>query len=499
MGKRSTKLNVLTSLILQIITILNGLIVPRIILTMFGSQVNGLTASLGQFLNYITLLEGGVSGVVLASLYKPLAEGDDEKVSGIIKATNVFFRKIALIFVVYSLGVGVIYPLVVDTAFSWGYVFALTMILAASLFVQYFFALAYRLLLNADRRGYLVSVSQIGFVLLNLVLILVSVYIYPNIHVLKLVGVIAYITQPIIYTIYISKHYKIDKQIEADETALKQRWDGFGQNIAFFIHSNTDMVILTIFTTLGEVSVYAVYLMVANSLKSLVMSISSAIAPSMGNVLVGANENDKQKAFDLYEYGIGLVSIFMFTCGALLVVPFVSVYTAGITDVNYYRPLFGILLVAAEGVYCFRDPYVNIAYAAGHFKQTAKYAYVEAGINIVLSIVFVHRYGIIGVAIGTLVAMIYRAIAHVIYLKKHILHRPIKSFVQHVWFWGIIVVTSALVVSFIKFTIESFGMWLVQAIVTALIVGVTLIIFSLLLKKEIFFAFITKLTGGKKN
>ena len=64
MNKRSTKLNVLTSLALQIVTILNGFIVPRIILTAFGSEVNGLVSSLGQFLNYITLLEGGVSGVV---------------------------------------------------------------------------------------------------------------------------------------------------------------------------------------------------------------------------------------------------------------------------------------------------------------------------------------------------------------------------------------------------------------------------------------------------
>ena len=37
----------------------------------FDSDVNGLVSSLNQFLSYVSLIEGGLTGVVSANLYKP--------------------------------------------------------------------------------------------------------------------------------------------------------------------------------------------------------------------------------------------------------------------------------------------------------------------------------------------------------------------------------------------------------------------------------------------
>ena len=72
MKNNITLKNIVSNIILQVVTIISGFIIPRIILINLGSDVNGLVASLNQFLNYITLLEGGVSSVILANLYKPL-------------------------------------------------------------------------------------------------------------------------------------------------------------------------------------------------------------------------------------------------------------------------------------------------------------------------------------------------------------------------------------------------------------------------------------------
>lgn len=494
MDKRSTKVNVLASLLLQIVTILNGFIIPRIILSYFGSEVNGLVASLSQFLNYITLLEGGVSGVIMASLYKPLAEKNDQKVSGILKATNGFFRKIALIFIVYSAILAVVYPFIVKTSFSWAYIFSLTLILAASLFTQYFFALTFRLLLIADRRGAIVSFSQIVFVLLNLALVLVSIKILPSIHILKFMSLIAYITQPIIYSLYVNKHYHIDKQASEDKEAIKQRWDGFGQNIAYFIHTNTDMVVLTIFISLSEVSVYAVYFMVINSLKNLVMSMSTAIAPSLGNVLASDNKELKNKNFDLYEYGMGFITVFMFLTASFLIVPFVLLYTKGIEDANYCRPLFAILLLLAEAIYCYRDPYIAAAYSSGHFKQTAKYAYIEAGMNILISVVLVNIIGIEGVAVGTLVSMLYRAIVHILYLKDRILYRPVYKSIKTIIPFLVTVSICCLVDSFLlPASINSWIEWFITACITAVIVGCSLVFSNVIFSRNMFFSFITRI------
>ena len=102
--------NIISSILLQFVTILSGFTVPKVILSYFGSNVNGLISSINQFLNYIQLLEGGLSGVIMSALYRPLAEGDNEAISRVIKAAQQFFKKIACIFVVYMLVVAFVYP-----------------------------------------------------------------------------------------------------------------------------------------------------------------------------------------------------------------------------------------------------------------------------------------------------------------------------------------------------------------------------------------------------
>ena len=494
----NVKRNMITSLVCQIITILNGLIVPRLILGAFGSEVNGLVASIGQFLNYITLLEGGLTGVIMAALYKPLADKDTKKVSAIVNATNQFFHRIAVIFIGYMIIVAIVYPFCVRSSFGWGYISLLVVIIGLALFIQYFFSLSLRLLINANQEGYIVYTAQIIFTLINLIFTLIVIYVYPEIHVLKIANVVAYCIQPIVFATYVNKNYKLDRSIPPDKNAISQRWAGFGQNLAFFIHTNTDVVVLTIFCTLLDVSVYSVYFMVIGSLKNLVMSISSAVVPSIGNTLAGGDITKTNEAFDIYETGINLITTFAFACGIVLIVPFVNIYTAGIVDANYIQPVFGILLMIAEAIYCYRDPYVSIAYASGKFKETSKYAYIEAISNIVISVLLVIRFGLVGVAVGTFVSMCYRLIMHVIYAKKHILYRPISkfavSFARSAIILGISVVLAFVAIQVLP---SSFGEWIVMAVAVACIVALMILVVQMVFNRKQFTALLKLML--KKN
>ena len=55
MRSKNAIYNILSNLALQFITIIYGFIVPKIIITKFGSEVNGLISSITQFLAYITI------------------------------------------------------------------------------------------------------------------------------------------------------------------------------------------------------------------------------------------------------------------------------------------------------------------------------------------------------------------------------------------------------------------------------------------------------------
>ena len=78
----NNKKNAFSSLLLQFATIIQGLVLPRLILGAFGSEINGLVSSITQFLSFISLLEGGLGAVVLAELYGPIEKRTTRKYRG---------------------------------------------------------------------------------------------------------------------------------------------------------------------------------------------------------------------------------------------------------------------------------------------------------------------------------------------------------------------------------------------------------------------------------
>ena len=108
MRSKKAIVNIISSLVLQVVTLICGLIVPKLIIQTFGSNVNGLVSSITQFLAYITLLEAGFGPVVKSALYKPIAQKNKKQIENILKASEKFFRVIALIFVGYLIVLSII-------------------------------------------------------------------------------------------------------------------------------------------------------------------------------------------------------------------------------------------------------------------------------------------------------------------------------------------------------------------------------------------------------
>ncbi len=486
MKKKITLINIIANLILQLANILTWFIIPKIILSYFGSSVNGLVSSITQFLSYIGLVEAGITGVVTASLYKPLIDNDNEKISSIIKTSKNFYKKIGLIFIIYSSLLAIIYPIFFKK-FSYLYIFSLTIILSFSLLIQYMYSLTSRNLLYADKKGYIVSLTQSLILILTIILSYISVHIYPNIHILKLISGLLFILQPLIFNYFIKKNYQLDKNAKEDNKLLKSRWNGFAINIAAFIHNCTDITLLTIFTNLVTVSIYSVYAIVTNGLRAIVNAIAHAIAPTIGLSYAKGNNETINKNMDIYEYIMFIVVFFSFTLAGLLITPFVIIYTKGINDTNYNQLVFGILIVIAEAIYLIKTPHLNLAYSANKFKELTKPAYIEAFINIIISLMLVNKYGLIGVAIGTIIAMTYRLIIQVAFTKKLIDRKQIIFYKKLIIFLipTIIGIGICLLLPIKEYTILN---WLIHAISYSVVIGILYLITSILFfKKELRF------------
>jgi len=487
MRSKKALYNSVSALFLELVSIVCGFILPKVVLSAFGSTYNGLTTSISQFLSLVTLLRAGVGGVTRAALYKPLADDDKEKISAIINATNQFMRKVAWIFAVGLIVFAFGYPLLVSESFEYLFSCSLVLIMGIATFVQYYFAITYQMLMIADQRQYITAIIQSITLVLNLIVSVLLIKMGSGIHLVKLGSAAVYCLNPLLTVLYVKHRYKLNMRTAPDNSAISQRWDAFAHQIAAYIQENTDVMVLTVFSTMSEVSVYSVYYLVANGVKKLLATFTVGIESIFGNMIALADYDGLRRNMIRIEYLLFSIGTIAYSCLFILLVPFVMVYTSGITDAEYSRPLFALLIAASQFVGCVRTPYQNLVDAAGHFKQTRNSAIIEAGLNITISIIAVIKLGLVGVAIGTLVSTLYRTVYIMIYASKNILRRSNWIFIKRMVCSLLEIVVIYILTNFIlRLPVTDYISWFIYALMVGIISVAVVLVFSLVVDRRDF-------------
>lgn len=481
---RKTLKNIITSVLLQIVTIICGFIAPRLIIKTFGSNVNGVISSITQFLGYITLLESGIAPVIKAALYKPIASANTEKIEGILKAAEKFFRTIALIFVVYLTVLCIAFPVFYSDSYSYMFTLGLVLIISISTFFEYFFGITYSIYIQALQNSYIISIIKIFSKIANTLLIVTLIKFNCSIHIVKLTSSFVFVLTPLFLNYYVKHKYNINLKRVKDDYKLENKWDGLSQHIAAIVHGSVDIAVLTFFTNPIEVSVYSVYMLVINSVKNLSVSLSSGVDALFGSLLAKNDFNNLRIKYRTYEIFYFTVISLLFSCTSVLIMPFIMIYTNDITDANYYRPFFAYLMLAAQLVTLIRVPSNSLVLAAGHFKQVKKAAWIEAIMNVVISVVLVFKYGIVGVAIGTLVSMIYRSIHFIVYASKEILNISLKETFTKILIMFLEIVIVQVVFNLFSYNINTYFSWFIYAVITLLFSILVVALISFLFYKK---------------
>ena len=461
--------NTVSSLVFQLTTIICGFILPRLILNAFGSEVNGLVNSITQFLGVISFLELGVGAVVQSALYKPLAEKRQDDVSKIISSANKFFTRLGQILLIYVIALVIVYPQFAGKNFGFIYTATLIVTISISSFAQYFFGIVNRLLLTADQRGYIQYNAQTLAVVCNTAACFILIRVGCSIQIVKLTTSLIYLLQPFLIYLYVRHHYSIDRKIKYIKEPIPQKWNGIAQHVAAVILDGTDTIVLTLFATLSDVSIYSVYFLVVKGVKQLFMSMTNGITSLIGELWAKQEIKELNKTFSWTEWVIHTGTTFVFGLTAILIVPFVRVYTLGIHDANYIQPFFAALIVAANAGHCLRLPYNIIILAAGHYKQTQNNYIIAAILNIVVSVVTVKAWGLIGVAIGTLVAMGYQTVWMAVYDSRNLIKWPLRNFAKQIFVDGLTVIIGFFATRMIVMPEATYIEWVFLAVKTAII------------------------------
>ena len=470
--------NTVTSLVLQMVTFISGFIMPKLLLSHYGSEINGVVNSITQFLGIINLAEMGIGQVIHSKLYHPLATNDHVLISKIVVSGQRFYQKITVILLFYVGVLILIYPLLIDRSLDWIFTATLILSMSVSLLSQYLLGNNDRTLLSADQKSYILNAVQI---ILSIVNIFITIFLIKNgssIQLVKLVSSLVFLIKPIVGRIYINKQYAIDRKIKFDDDPIKEKWSGSAQYFMAFILDGTDNIVLTLFSTLQNVSIYSVYLMVISGIRMIHQSLSAGLQSYMGNLWALKNKEKIETTYSNMEFGLHTVNVFLFGCTAILIVPFVNIYTAGIADANYNQPVFAIVLTLAYLMTCLKTTYNIVILAAGHFRQTQICHIVASILNISISVTFVNWLGLVGVAIGTLAAMTYQTIWMGVYVSKHLLQRPVLHLVKRIAVDAICLCLIFVSTAWIHLPSLNYGSWIWMAVKVAIVALLDVLVVS---------------------
>lgn len=419
--KKKLASNIFFSLVYNLIILASGFIVPRLIIMHYGSSSNGLVASIMNFLGFFALMEMGVGAVVRSSLYKPLADGDNLAISRVLTSSKRFFSRMGLFLFIYTIGLVFVFPFISETEYSFFSLGILIIAIAFGSISQYLFGVTYEQLLDADQKSYIKLIFASIAVVLSTVISVVLIKLGFSLELVKVISAFTLLSRPFLLNIYIRKKYNINLNASYDKEPIVQKWNGLTQHVALYVLKHSDAVLLTLFSSLKNVSVYYVYHLISSGLESLVNMFSNGFTALFGD-MYARNENDKlKKTFAMFEFSSHFLVSFLFGTAILLAIPFVSLYTKNVTDVDYCQFDFAVLFFISGMLFCVRMPYFFVIISAGHFKQTQNCALYEVLLKILISVVLVFKFELVGVAIGTLIAVFYRTVYFIFYLKNNIL------------------------------------------------------------------------------
>lgn len=447
MRSKNLVYNMIFGLIYEIFLIVGGLLLPRFIILFYGSSTNGALNSISQFLSMIVLLKAGVGGVSRAALYKPIKDENLDRVNAILSATQKFMRKVSLFFGVLSLVLASSFAFIINNQFSWLFSFTLVLIISLGTFAQYYFGITIQIFLEAKQKLYVWNIFQTAAVIVNIVLSLVLIFSGCSIHAVKIASALCFSLTPVIINIVVKKRYGININVAPETNALHDKWAALGHQISRYVIENADIILLTVFLPLTSVSVYAVYALIIHAtIRRIIETVFAGFEPAIGDMLAKHEDQVLDKTLSNYEFLSSHLSAFLFTCTYVLIFSFIEIYTNGVTDANYFQPIFCLLFVVSEFVYCLRLPYLSLTNAAGLYRETSRGAYIEAIIDICVSISLVWFLGLIGVMIGKLIAITFRTIDLYIFTNTKMINRNPKAIIRY----ALSIVLLILVVLFVE-------------------------------------------------
>ncbi len=447
MGRvRQAGKNIFFGYISNFIILCMGFLQRTVFIGVLGETLLGVNGLYTDILSMLSLAELGIGSAMNYSLYKPVANGDQEKIKSYMGLYRKAYLAIAGVITVIGLALSPFLPYLIKDSGGIA-VRELTIYYLIFLFntvSTYFVAYKYSLS-NAQQRNYIqtniATVTKIVTVFVQIIVLLLT----KNFLLYLLMQAAVELLQKIFVSIYFNRLYpylrdRHVQKLEKEETAVvvtKTKALMF-HKIGDVARLSTDSIIITYFMNVRWVGVVGNYAMIITYAANFISVIFNSVISGFGN-LVATESREKQYAmFKIYRffacwlYGFAAVGFW------LMLTPLVT----GLWLNDSWALSQTVLTLILIDLYFKggRVVLVNFKIAAGVFEQDKYLSLLQGLVNLVLSIAGIQYMGLAGVYVGTVVSGVMANLLQPVIVYRDCFGRSAWTyFVDAVKYIGVIV------------------------------------------------------------
>lgn len=405
-AKKSVR-NIAVGTINKVVWIGLPFILRTIIIYVLGKEYLGLNNLFSSILEVFNVADIGLGNAIQASIYKPIANKEYDKVSALLKLYRNIYRIIGISIIVISFGFLPFLKYFINGSYpSDVNIYILFMLYATNSALSYTFFAYSSILINANQRMDLTSVVALVSKIIASWLQLISLLYFKNITLYVLCNVLCTAMQNVLNYFAAKKffpQYSCTGQVDKEEKRklFKNVVGLIMQNIGTTLSLSFDTIVISSFLGLSDVAIYSNYNFIASSVGAFIDLIFSAIIASIGNSIVEESLEKNKKDFDDFSFLNFWLVGWCTICIACMIQNFEWIWTSGtIMSSNLVAILISFKFYATyirKNVRTYKD-------ALGLW-YIDKFRPLIGGIfNLTFNIILVKLIGISGVIISTILS-----------------------------------------------------------------------------------------------
>lgn len=429
---KSAKAGIMSGILKQIVNLGLPFISRTALLHILGTEYLGLSGLFSSLLSFLALAELGVSNALVYSMYKPIAEGDEDSVCALLN----LYRKLYLWIGTFILTAGLIcipflryfikgnVPADVNLYLLYGLYLGNT--------VCSYFLYAYRgSLLTAHQRTDVDNLINSVIPTINWCVQFASLLIFRSYYAYVIFMPVSTIVTNFVRLYYAKKFFpqytprgKVDPEME--RSIFKKIKALMGAKISTTILHSSDNLVISAFIGLSMVSIYGNYHYIMNAIGGFLGIINTAILPGIGNSLVVESMDKNYCDFKKFTFIRLWIVGWCAVCLLCLYQPFIRIWAGA----DLLLPFSVVILIVIYFV-LFQGRKAIILYkdAAGIWWEDRFRPFVMAGTNLISNLIMVQFIGIWGIVISTILSLLVSIPWETYTVFKYVFKRSPKEYV----------------------------------------------------------------------